>query len=146
MRMISKSILSALFMCFAAVIALDSCKQPNTAKPGTEYLERGSKIIINKDLSFVYDFNKNPAIGMFLVRIKVTDTANNNVDTLRITGQSGMPSMKDAHDSGEVEFQINKEGVYLLPVNIVMPGNWEVEVKVYKDKTRIFNGRIGINV
>ena len=146
MNTMSKNILRFIVVCIISPGLLYSCKQPNASKSGTDYLTQGTPVPFNKDMSLVYDFNRNPAIGMLVVRIKVTDSGNNPVKNLRITGNSGMPSMKGAHDTGEVEFRINKEGVYLLPVNIVMPGDWEIEVIIYRDKDRLFKGRIGFNV
>ena len=57
-----------------------------------------------------------------------------------------MPSMRGAHDSGEVPFKLNKKGDYLLPVNVVMPGEWEVKLVFMKDKEPVFRGRITFKV
>jgi len=57
-----------------------------------------------------------------------------------------MPSMGRTHDSGEVLFKLNKKGDYLLPVNIVMPGEWEVKLSFSKDKRVIYRGSFKFNV
>ncbi len=57
-----------------------------------------------------------------------------------------MPSMAGAHDSGEVAFKLNKKGDYLLPVNVVMPGGWEVRLTFSRNGVVIFRGRILFDV
>jgi hypothetical protein len=57
-----------------------------------------------------------------------------------------MPEMKGAHDSGEVPFKLNKKGDYLLPVNVVMPGEWEVKLVFLKGKEPVYRGRITFKV
>jgi hypothetical protein len=57
-----------------------------------------------------------------------------------------MPSMRGAHDSGDVDFKLNKKNDYLLPVNIVMPGDWEVRVTFLKDGKPVFHGGITFDV
>ena len=54
--------------------------------------------------------------------------------------------MRGAHDSGEVPFKLNKKGDYLLPVNVVMPGEWEVKLIFMNDTGPIFRGRITFKV
>ena len=65
---------------------------------------------------------------------------------LAVTGQSDMPSMRGAHDSGEVAFKTNRAGDYLLPVNVVMPGDWEVRLTFSRNGIVIFRGRILFDV
>jgi hypothetical protein len=57
-----------------------------------------------------------------------------------------MPSMRGAHDSGSVEFKLNRKDDYLMPVNIVMPGDWEVQVTIQKDGKPVFYGSITFDV
>ena len=57
-----------------------------------------------------------------------------------------MPSMRGAHDSGDVEFRTNKANNYLLPVNIVMPGDWEVRVTFSLNDKAVFHGSIRFDV
>jgi len=57
-----------------------------------------------------------------------------------------MPSMRGAHDSGEVAFKLNKAGDYLLPVNVVMPGDWEVRLTFSRNGSVIFRGKVTFDV
>ena len=52
-----------------------------------------------------------------------------------------MPSMR-YHDSGPVKFQLNRKGDYLLPVNIVMAGEWEVLIRLLDGKAKIYEGKV----
>jgi len=66
--------------------------------------------------------------------------------SLAITGDSGMPSMKGHHDSGEAEFRLNKKSEYLLPVSVVMPGDWEVKLVFKKDNNPIYRASIKFDI
>jgi hypothetical protein len=101
---------------------------------------------ISNETYFTYEFSKRPAIGMTVVKIKVFDKTNKRTNDYAIVGVSGMPSMGNAHDSTETTFKQNKKGDYLMPVNIVMLGEWEVRLKFLKDKNEIFSGTIRFNV
>jgi hypothetical protein len=102
----------------------------------------GKKVWIGEVNYFVYEFDRTPKMGTAILKIQVFDKDGHKVSDLDITGQSDMPSMKGAHDSGEVAFKLNKKGDYLLPVNIVMPGGWEVLLTFSRNKIVVFRGRI----
>jgi hypothetical protein len=106
----------------------------------------GKKCRIGEDYTFVYDFDKTPKMGTSILRIKLFDGKGDKATDLEILGRSDMPSMSGAHDSGDVPFKLNKKGVYLLPVNIVMPGEWEIRLIFLKDKSVIHRARFLFNV
>jgi hypothetical protein len=54
--------------------------------------------------------------------------------------------MGSAHDTAEKAFVLNKKGDYLLPVDVVMPGVWEVHVFIYRGDTLIYHGVIPFEV
>ena len=81
-----------------------------------------------------------------ILKIRLFDKDGKQVTDLEIIGQSDMPSMKGAHDSGEVAFKLNKKGDYLLPVNVVMPGEWEVLLTFSRTKVVLFRGRLTFSV
>ena len=85
-------------------------------------------------------------MGTSILIIKLYDKDGKRVSDLAIAGRSDMPSMRGAHDSGDVAFKNNKAGDYLLPVNIVMPGNWEVLLTFSRNGIVIFRGRIAFDV
>jgi hypothetical protein len=41
-----------------------------------------------------------------------------------------------------VKFQLNKKGDYLLPVELVMPGEWSVLIRVKSGKEEIYAGQV----
>ena len=102
----------------------------------------GKKCVINDDYYFIYRFDKKPQLGTIIIKIELYNKEGKRDSPLKITGESGMPSMGSAHNSGPVPFQLNKKGDYLLPVNVVMPGDWEVKLDFVKEDKTIFSGRI----
>ncbi|MGD9973516.1 MAG: hypothetical protein AB7S77_10675 [Desulfatirhabdiaceae bacterium] len=106
----------------------------------------GKQIWIGKDYYFTYGFNKKPQMGTIILRVELYDKNGKRDTSLKITGDSGMPSMAGHHDSGDIAFQLNNRGDYLLPVNVVMPGDWEVRLIFLKDGKPIFKGSIPFNV
>lgn len=100
----------------------------------------GKKCWIGEEYYFTYKFDKKPKLGTAILKVQLFDAKGARVTAIEITGASDMPSMRGAHDSGEVPFKLNKKGDYLLPVNIVMPGEWEVKITFLKDKAPIYRG------
>jgi len=102
----------------------------------------GKKCWIGDDVYFTWKFDKKPKLGTAFLKVRLFDKKGAQITTLDVTGASDMPSMRGAHDSGEVPFKLNKKGDYLLPVNVVMPGEWEVKLVFLKAKEPVFRGRI----
>jgi len=120
---------------------------PKAQQPEFKGLPKsGKKCWIGEAYYFLYEFDKTPKMGMAILKIQLFDKDGKQVTDLDIIGQSGMPSMKGAHDSGEVAFKLNKRGDYLLPVNVVMPGDWEVLLTFSRTKIVLFRGRLTFDV
>ena len=94
----------------------------------------------------VYDFSEKPKMGTVILKIQVFDKKGVQIAPYVLKGRSDMPSMRGAHDSGDVDFKLNKKNDYLMPVNIVMPGDWEVRVTFLKDGKPVFHGSITFDV
>jgi len=109
-------------------------------------LKAGQKHWIGEQYYFIYDFDKKPQMGTIIVKVQVFSKDGKQDSSLEITGSADMPSMKGAHSSGEQLFKLNKKGDYLLPVNVVMPGEWEVVLNFLKDKKPIYTGSVRFNV
>ncbi|MDI6740122.1 MAG: hypothetical protein QME74_07140 [Candidatus Edwardsbacteria bacterium] len=77
---------------------------------------------------FTYRFVKRPQIGTIILRVQVFNKAGKQVKPFEVTGEYGMPSMKGAHDSGVQPFKTNVKRDYLLPISLVMRGEWEVKL------------------
>jgi len=54
--------------------------------------------------------------------------------------------MRGAHSSGDRSFAVSRRGDYVLPISIVMPGDWEIKLTVTKDGKIIYRGRHDFNV
>ena len=138
----------------AAQPAGSCCNSPGLSPSGPKAQEpefkdlpkAGKKCWIGEVYYFLYEFDKTPKMGTAILKVQLFDKDGKQVTDLDITGQSGMPSMRGAHDSGEVAFKLNKKGDYLLPVNVVMPGDWEVLLTFSRTKIVLFRGRLTFNV
>lgn len=106
----------------------------------------GKKCWIGEVNYFTWEFDKTPKMGTAILIVRLHDKDGNRVSDLAIMGRSDMPSMRGAHDSGEVAFKTNKAGDYLLPVDVVMPGDWEVRLTFSRDGVVVFRGRIAFDV
>jgi len=106
----------------------------------------GRKCVVSDGYYFNYAFDKKPQMGMVILKIQVFDKKGAKVTPFEITGRSDMPSMRGAHDSGELAFKTNKVNNYLLPVNIVMPGDWEIRVTFLLNDKPVFHGSIRFDV
>lgn len=106
----------------------------------------GKKVKLSDAYSLTYEFSQRPQMGTVILIIRVTDAKGTQVVPYKITGRTDMPSMRGAHDSGEVEFKTNKVNNYLLPVNIVMPGEWEVRATFSLNGAPVFHGSITFKI
>jgi hypothetical protein len=106
----------------------------------------GKKCWINEELYFTYKFSEKPKMGTVILVIQVFNKNGDKLTPFLIKGRSDMPSMSGAHDSGDQEFKLNKKNDYLLPVNIVMPGGWEVRLTLLKDGKPLFYGSLTFDV
>src|SRR5512139_1985997 len=158
MRMTRTAAATALIMLAATAFAAAQpagfcCNSPGLVPSGAQgepvfqdLPKSGKKCWIGEVNYFTWEFDKTPKMGTAILIIKLYDKDGTQVSDLAITGQSDMPSMRGAHDSGQVAFKTNKAGNYLLPVNIVMPGDWEVRLTFSRNGIVIFRGRIAFDV
>lgn len=106
---------------------------------------QAKKIWIGKDSYFTYYFDKKPQLGTMILKIELYGKDGSRNTDLKITGDTGMPSMP-YHDTGEIAFQKNKKGDYVLPVNIVMRGAWQVKLNFLKENESLFKANIRFDV
>ena len=106
----------------------------------------GQKVWIGQEHYFIYSFDKKPQMGTMILKIQLFDKEGKRSTSLSITGDCGMPSMGSAHDSGNQPFKLNKKGDYLLPLNLVMPGEWEVKLHFSQDQKVIYYGNLKFKV
>jgi hypothetical protein len=106
----------------------------------------GKKVPIDGGGYLIYGFDKKPKMGSVILKVEIYTPDGKRDTSLEILGDSGMPSMRGAHETGDQPFKLSKKGDYLLPINIVMPGDWEVRLTIKKDGQVIFRGSHGFDV
>jgi hypothetical protein len=106
----------------------------------------GKKCPIDDNFYFTYEFVQKPQMGTAILRLRVFDKAKTQTAAFKVVGRYDMPSMAGAHDSGDQEFKLNRRQDYLLPVNIVMPGEWEFRLSFRRGEAVIFRGRFRFDV
>lgn len=100
----------------------------------------GEKTPLDADHYFTYGFDKQPKLGTVIMRVEIFSRSGKRDTSFVVKGDADMPSMRGAHASGNKEFALSTKGVYLLPVRLVMPGDWEVTFTFLKKGTVVFRG------
>lgn len=126
-------------------LATADSSAPKTAPVYSELPGQGKKVKIDDVTYFIYKFDKKPKMGTSVLKVQVFDKTGKRDTTLAIIGHSGMPSMKGAHDV-TAAFKLNKKGDYLMPVNVVMPGQWEIKLDFNKADKVIYRGSFKFGV
>jgi YtkA-like len=107
--------------------------------------EPGKKVPIGDGYYLIYGFDKQPKIGMAILKIQVYTGEEKKDTSLSITVDDWMPSMpemKGGHDT----CKISKKGDYLVPVRISMTGDWEIKLTIMKDHKVIYRGSYKFDV
>ena len=106
----------------------------------------GKKVPIGNGYYLIYGFDKRPKMGMAIMKVEVFTGEGKKDTTFELKADAGMPSMGGAHETGDKPFKLSNKGDYLLPINIVMPGDWEVRITVSKEGKIIYRGKYNFNV
>jgi hypothetical protein len=106
----------------------------------------GNKISISDGYYFIYSFDKRPKLGPLIIKVEIFTKEGKKETSFEIKADAGMPSMKGAHESGSRAFTLSQKGDYLLPINIVMAGDWEIRLTFSKEGKVIFRGSHQFNV
>ena len=94
----------------------------------------------------IYGFDKKPKLGTVIMKVEIFTAEGKKDTSLEAKADAGMPSMKGAHETGDRAFTVSKKGDYLLPIPIVMPGDWEIRLTLLKEGKVIFRGRYNFDV
>lgn len=156
MRTMRAASAALIFLLAAAALASaqpagSCCNSPGLVPAGREPVfqdvpKSGKTCWIGEVEYFTWEFDKTPKMGTSILIIKLYDKDGRRVNDLAVTGRSDMPSIRGAHDSGEVAFKTNRAGDYLMPVSVVMPGDWEVRLTFSRNGIVVFRGRIAFDV
>ena len=106
----------------------------------------GAKVQIGGGYYLIYDFNKKPKLGTVIMKVDIFKGEGERDATFQVKGDAGMPSMRGAHETGDRAFQLSRKGSYLLPISIVMPGDWEIRLTILKDGKVFFKGRYNFDI
>ena len=74
------------------------------------------------------------------MRVELFTAAGQRDRSFVLKGDADMPSMRGVHSTGFRNFVISAKGVYLMPVELVMPGDWEFRLTIEKDGKTLFRG------
>jgi hypothetical protein len=80
------------------------------------------------------------------MKVEIFSTEGRKDTSFGVKANADMPSMRGAHSSGDRSFAVSRRGDYVLPISIVMPGDWEIKLTVTKDGKIIYRGRHDFNV
>ena len=135
--MILQLLLSSSLIAYAAPAAKAAAQPAPVMLPA-----EGRRADLPGGRYFTWRFASRPQLGTVVLKVQVFQSDGSRVKDLKVLGASGMPSMRGAHDTGEQPFRLNKKGDYLLPVDLVMPGDWEVVLSFFEGKKRIYHGKV----
>lgn len=125
-----------------SVVPVVGTAAPAAPVPGAYQIlpKPGKKVPLDAGHYFIYRFDKEPKIGTSIMRVEIF-TADDKRDTsFVVRGDADMPSMRGAHSSGDKNFTLSTKGVYLLPVRLVMPGDWEIRFTFVRQGKTVFSG------
>jgi hypothetical protein len=100
----------------------------------------GERIPLEGGSYFTYGFNNSPKVGTCIMRVEIFNKDGKRDTSYQVRGDSDMPSMRGAHSAGNQAFSLSKKGVFLLPVHIAMPGDWEVKLTFVKNGKTVLRG------
>jgi hypothetical protein len=119
------------------------------AAPMPEYAPMpapGKKVPIGSGYYLIYGFDKPPKLGTAIMKVEIFTQEDKKDTSFEVKADADMPSMRGAHASGDRPFKLSNKGDYLIPISIVMPGDWEVKITVIKEGKVLFRGRYNFNV
>ena len=112
-----------------------------TAKAGYQLLAKpGEKIALDSDSYFIYGFEKQPKLGVAIMKVEIFNRNGKRDTSYIVKGDADMPSMRGAHSNGEKAYSLSAKGAYLKPVRLVMPGDWEVTFVFEKNGKVVLRG------
>jgi hypothetical protein len=140
MRMLMLVATLSLILCEGS-LPIAHAAPPSSAKRDYQRLPGpGEKVPLGATHYFTYGFTKPPKLGTAIMRVELFTRDGARDTSFVVKGDADMPSMRGAHSTGDKDFSLSARGVYLLPVRLVMPGDWEVVFTFIKDKKIALRG------
>ncbi|GFO57062.1 hypothetical protein GMSM_40690 [Geomonas sp. Red276] len=100
----------------------------------------GTRIPLDANHVFTYGFAAAPKIGTSIMRVEIFTLDGKRDTSFTVKGDADMPSMRGAHASGDQPFVLSNKGVYLLPIRLPMPGDWEIRLTFGKNGKTVLRG------
>lgn len=138
-----KSIGSAIFLAWllASAPAVPAAAQSPSAPGVYQSLPKpGARVALDKGHTFTFGFVQPPKLGNAVMRVEVFTLDGQRDRSFTVKGEVDMPSMRGAHSSGPKPFVLSAKGAYLLPMQLVMPGDWEVRITFEKNGETLLRG------
>jgi hypothetical protein len=117
-----------------------------TNSPAVQLAGYNKPNMIDAGYYFTYSFAKKPKMGMATLIVKVYGKDKKINKAFEVFATSDMPSMKGAHATGDVKLKPNKKGELLVPINFVMPGVWQVDLKFVRAGKQVFSGYFTLKI
>jgi hypothetical protein len=131
----------ALCVALSMLITVPNVSSQASGAESSKILPKpGERVSLDPNHYFVYGFDKAPKLGTAIMKVEVFAQDGSHDTTFVVKGDVDMPSMRGAHSTGDKQFSVSKKGVYLLPVPIAMPGEWEFKFTFEKDGKAVFHG------
>jgi hypothetical protein len=141
-----------IIILFSAFLTAEALCADSVETSGTQHAATfvampapGEKVPIGNDTYMLYGFVEKPKMGPVVMKIRVLNNKGEADKTFTITADTTMPSMPSMgtdHDT----FKVSRKGDYLLPVNITMPGDWEIKITITKHGKVIYRGSYRFDV
>lgn len=139
-----RTLASAVFLTLGLAVfppsSLPAAAAP-AVKAGYQPLTRaGGRIPLGAEHHLTFGFDKPPKLGIAIMRVEIVNRDGKRDGSFTVKGDADMPSMRGAHSAGEKSYSLSANGVYLMPVRLVMPGDWEVSFSVSRNGKTIYRG------
>jgi hypothetical protein len=135
-------LLSMLAFSLGVVFPL-SASAASTSAANAEFQslpKPGNKVPLGSGHYFTFGFEKAPKLGNAIMKVEIFTLDGKRDRSFAVKGDVDMPSMRGAHSSGGKSFALSAKGVYLMPVQLVMPGDWEFRFTFEKSGKSVFRG------
>ena len=140
MKICLMAALIAFCLMTATASTINAASRPKTLHSYLQLPKPGARVSLPGNGYFTYGFTKPPKLGMRIMKVEIFTREGKPDTSFTVKGDADMPSMRGVHSTGDQEFVVSAKGEYLLPVNLVMPGDWEVRLSLAKNGQTLLRG------
>ena len=121
-----------LAVAVVTVFIAITCAGCGTHEHNSRSQDGGAASSSGNDYILKYEWPEKPRIGNYTLKVNLVDRTGAPVEGVEIMVSYDMPSMRGAHATTET-MKKNARGDYLLPIQFVMPGDWEIVLSALID-------------